>query len=390
MSLLNRRRVLLAKIETTYGTDASPGNADAVLIQQAGLMLKPLEGAEVSRDLIRPYFGSNGKIKVENFATLEFSVELAGSGTAGTPPAYGYLLRACGLAETIVGAAITGNTITPISDPYSVRLDASASSIDSFHNGMEITLTASGERRYITSYNGTSKEAKVSSPLTLNPAAGLAYTISKNVSYSPISINQESVTLYFNMDGVRHVMLGCRGTLSTSFEVKKIPALKFKFTGLLGTISDQALPAADFSDYIAPLPVNNANTGGFQLFNATSAALQVLNFDLANTVVYRHLVGSESVIITDRQTTGNVTIEANPVASYDWFSAAKNKTRGVMSIAHGAGGTHGHIITLSANQVEVGAPNYGDMDGIAMMSMPMDFIAGFATGGNDEFKLTFL
>jgi len=44
-------------------------------------------------------------------------VELAGSGTAGTAPAYGPVLKACGLSETIV--ATTSVTYAPVSSSFS-------------------------------------------------------------------------------------------------------------------------------------------------------------------------------------------------------------------------------------------------------------------------------
>jgi len=46
-----------------------------------------------------------------------FSVELAGSGTAGTAPRYGKALKACGLSETIV--ATTSVTYAPVSSSFS-------------------------------------------------------------------------------------------------------------------------------------------------------------------------------------------------------------------------------------------------------------------------------
>jgi hypothetical protein len=61
----------------------------------------PLEADEVTRDLMLPYLGSQGVILAGIYARLEFDIEIAGSGTAGTAPAYGSILRAAGLAETV-------------------------------------------------------------------------------------------------------------------------------------------------------------------------------------------------------------------------------------------------------------------------------------------------
>ena len=55
MPLLSRKRLLLTKIESSYGTDSSPGGTDAVLVRN--LEITPIEADTVSRDLIRPYLG---------------------------------------------------------------------------------------------------------------------------------------------------------------------------------------------------------------------------------------------------------------------------------------------------------------------------------------------
>lgn len=100
MALLSRKRVILAKTETTYGTDASPtGSANAILVRN--LDVTPLDAEIVNRDLVRPYFGNYDQIIAATKVGVTFEVELQGSGTAGTAPAYGPLLRACGLSETV-------------------------------------------------------------------------------------------------------------------------------------------------------------------------------------------------------------------------------------------------------------------------------------------------
>ena len=106
-----RRQVLLAKIETTFGTDAAPtGAANAILARNVAI--RPMEGQDVSRDLVTPWFGAQPTIPTELHATLSFEVELAPSGTAGTPPAWGPLLRGCGCAQSTTGSSVTFNPIS--------------------------------------------------------------------------------------------------------------------------------------------------------------------------------------------------------------------------------------------------------------------------------------
>ena len=114
MSLYWRRQTMLAKIETTYGTDASPVAANA--IQASNIRFAPMEGEDVDRNLETAYMGHQGTLAAAFYATLTFDVELQGSGTPGTAPAWGPLLRACGVAETVdAGVSVTYN---PVSDDH--------------------------------------------------------------------------------------------------------------------------------------------------------------------------------------------------------------------------------------------------------------------------------
>lgn len=97
--MLFRERVLLAKTESTYGTDASPAATDAVLT--SGLTITPYDGPIVSRNNNRSFVSSDTQINTAPSAQVAFSVELAGSGTAGTAPAWGDLLEACAFTETV-------------------------------------------------------------------------------------------------------------------------------------------------------------------------------------------------------------------------------------------------------------------------------------------------
>lgn len=113
--LLYRNAAVLAKIETTYGTDPMPsGAANAVLVTD--LTMKPMEMQTVDRALIRPFLGNSEQLPTQIYNGCEFSVELAGSGAAGTAPAIGPLLRACGFAQTINAGVST--VYAPISSGF--------------------------------------------------------------------------------------------------------------------------------------------------------------------------------------------------------------------------------------------------------------------------------
>jgi len=107
-----KKYLVLAKIESVQFTDAAPTKAlNAILAKN--MTVTPLSVQTEDRNLLRPYFGNSEKILVGEEAVVEFDVEMAGSGTAGTAPAYGPLLRGCAFSETI--NAGTDVTYAPVS-----------------------------------------------------------------------------------------------------------------------------------------------------------------------------------------------------------------------------------------------------------------------------------
>lgn len=388
MSLAMRKRVILAKLESTYGSDASPAAADAVLC--SNLNLSAMEGSTVERDFIRPFFGASGMIRVENYVKLDFETELAGAGTAGTAPEFGTLLKACNFSETITAAPITG-TAQVGGSTTSIKLAEAASAVDDFYTGMTVSITSgtgNGQSGEIIGYVGATKIATIAKAWAVAPVADSQYSIGANVMYTPNSSfgtdANTSASIYFNVDGVRHVLLGARGSFSIDLSAKQIPKLKWTFTGLMGTIADAALPNADFSGWQVPATVSTANTTDINLLGYTGAVVQNLSMDIANQVTYRQLIGAESVLITDRKPTGNVSIEAVNVATKDWWTIAKNAQYGVFGVKHGQ--TAGNIVGITAPNVQLTDPKYADADGVAMMEFGMAFTPKGAAG-NDEIRI---
>jgi hypothetical protein len=103
MARYTRNAAILAKIESVYGTDPTPsGAANAILV--SNLTINPLNANNISRDLIRSYFGGSEQLVGTANVECSFDVELQSSGALGTAPAWGPLLRACAFAETITAS----------------------------------------------------------------------------------------------------------------------------------------------------------------------------------------------------------------------------------------------------------------------------------------------
>lgn len=314
MPLLSRRRTLLAKTETTYGTDSVPtGAANAILCRN--LDITPLNAQIASRDLVRPYLGNFDQLIATVNVQVSFEVEVAGSGSAGTAPAFGPLLRACGMSETVVA--------------------------------------------------------------------------STSVTYAPVSAGFESVSIYYNVDGVQHRVTGCRGTVAAGFAAGEIPVLRFQFTGIYNAPTDVAVPSVTYTQQ-TPLPVNATNTTAFQLFTYVGL-MKSFEFDLSADIQYRELVGNGANATTryiqyiDRKPNGTIVLEAVPIATKNYFADALGTATGNCTFQHGT--TAGNRFTFNAAQTDIINPTYSDDNGVQMLSIPLVFLP--TTAGNNEFSLAF-
>lgn len=307
MAKFFRKKILLAKIESVYGTDPTPtGAANAILTKDLSINL--MQGQTVQRGTDREVLGNELTYHVAPYTTVSFGVELAGSGTAGTAPAFGPLLQACGLTET----------------------------------------------------DGAS-----------------------DVTYTPMSSAFPSVTLYYHQDGLLHKITGARGTVTFSLSPGGIPTMNFTFTGLRNAPSDTALPTPTLTAFQTPIPITDAATPTFTL-HTYAATMGGFNIDLANEVVYRNVVGEESVQIVDRAPKGDVSIEETALATKNFHSICAAHTTGALQMIHGS--TAGNIVTLDAPIVQLLSPSYADSNGILMLNMQLSLIPN---AGNDELSLKF-
>jgi len=312
MAKLYRKRTVLVKAEVTPGTDVVPAATDACQVRN--LEVTPVDAEAISRDLIRPYLGASPQILVNNKVIVTFEVEYSGSGTAGTAPRYGALLKACGFSEVVVA--------------------------------------------------------------------------STSVTYAPVSADFKSVSIYYSTDGVRHKVIGARGTYSLNLTANQIPVINFTMTGQYVAPTDTADPTPTFTTQATPRIFNDTNTTAFTLFSETDLPLQSCQLDVGNEVIYRELVNSDKeILIINRSSSGTLMIEMPTLASHDFFADAIASTTGNLSIVHGA--TGGNIITLAsaANAISLGNPTYSEDNGIVMLNLPFTLVP--SSSGNNEFTLTY-
>ena len=115
MALQTKKESVLIETESSYNDSTTPTGQDAVLVTE--LSVTPIASDVVSRDYVRPYLGASEQLLANSRVEVSFSVELVGSGAAGTAPGYSKALLACGLSETV--ASGTSVTYSPVSAAFS-------------------------------------------------------------------------------------------------------------------------------------------------------------------------------------------------------------------------------------------------------------------------------
>jgi hypothetical protein len=215
MALLTRKRLILAKAEATYGTDPTPtGSANAILVRNLNIV--PLQSDIVQRELIRPYLGNYEQLLAQTRVQVTFEVELAGSGAAGTAPAYGPVLKACGLSETVV--ATTSVTYVPVSSSFSsVTIYFYQDGIRHIVTGARGTFTLNGQVGAIPTiaftmtgiYNAPTDTA-LATPTYANQATPLIFKNGNTTSFSAFSYSGalQSIDLNIGNEIVYRELIG--------------------------------------------------------------------------------------------------------------------------------------------------------------------------------------
>jgi len=277
MSRIIKNTLIAAAIESAYGSDANPtGSANAILVSDVSAT--PLDAQNIDRNLIRGTFGASEQLVGSASVKLSYSTELAGSGTAGTAPAWGKLLGAMG----------------------------------------DFTLSAKvGER----------------------------------------------------------------------------PMLKFDWTGLDGGIS-AASDTGTFTPWKRPVSMTKANVVDITL-GATYAAGAIsggtvypstgLEMKAGNQVAFTPMLSSETVDITDRESTGSLELDLTAAQEVTMMAAVKANT--TQSLAITIGLATGNKILFFAPAVQFINPKKSEKNGKRLIGFDTRFMP---VNGNDEWRIVCL
>lgn len=271
MPRLIKKTVILAKLETVYGTDAVPTGA-ANAIQVFDLSITPLDIKTVDINTVTPWFGAAQKLSSTASVKVSFSVLLAGAGLAATAPAWGALLVGCASGET------TGLT-APVRVEYLPVTDLLKSlSIYWYDDGLLHKLTGAMGAVKLSAKSGEAPK------LTFD-FTGLDGGVSVAANATAVLTGWKTPPMVTKAN-VTDILLGCT--------------------------------------YAA-----GALTGGTS-YNSTG-----LELDWGNQVAFAPMLSTEQVVMTDRDITGSLSLDLTAAQEVTLYAAVKANTTQSMGFVIG-------------------------------------------------------
>lgn len=325
MARYSRNSVVLAEVETTYGTDATPtGAANAILV--SNLSINPLNANNVDRDLVRAYFGGSEQLVGSAYVEISMDVEFQHSGTAGTAAAWDPLLQACGFAAGAVEA-------TPARVEHLLATDYSAlKSVTIYYYDDGVLHKLLGARG--------------------------SFSVNLNVGERPVFSFK-----FLGLDGGVTAVANATPTL-TGFKTPLI-------------VTDTNTGAVTLGSTYA----TGAITGGTEYVAAG------FDFDMGNDVQFTDLLGTatlagQSVDITNRAMTGKLRVDLTAANEVTFMAAVKANTVQSLGLVHGT--TAGYKLLVFLAQVQLINPSKEDINGRRLIGFDMRVLP---SAGNDEIKI---
>jgi hypothetical protein len=356
------------KVESTVGTDSIAGTpaagdyvtCDATIRFTQDTTPNPVETG--SYDSLPPIPGA---LRAE----IQITLMMVGSGTAGTAPEWGRLLRSARMIETVTAAAVGAPTAAAAGTTTSATLATPFSTTAQQYRGMPILLTgnpAAGATDIVQDYTA-GRVASFYRTYTTLTTSTLAQ-VPVNVLYSPTSDDSAEawLTVYAWTDELRHRIVGAKATrLAIGLTNGRPAALSMTFTGRVVDRFQNVARPTGYAPVTRQPPIWRS---GMSQLNRALASVSSAGFDMGlSGYVPENPEASEGydpAIIT----------AAQPRVTLDPFSHSTNTPlrSGVMdaqsSATYGAiwGTTAGNRFALSAPASQVLDINMADRGGLAV------------------------
>lgn len=386
MPLLSRKTQIGVRNETTTeGTVAVPGAAHAAFNVFESGYTSDIEQFE--RNPFRSSVGTRASIAGVKTGSINYTTELAGSGSATVAPPFGPALESCGFAKATADK-LSGGTVS--GGPFVVGEALTGSS--SFTGTV---LAVDGDVLYIdtssthpstdTIEGGTSGAAMALSGRTLATSVGFVYSTTSTYSLT----SAPSSTIDLLNDGVGHRIIGARGNVTFRAQTGQPVQAMFEFTGpKVATANASLLTGIDYPT-TTPEPLLNAlfTVGGF------AAVLDNIEVSTNNDLQVRRSMNAATGVIStqivNRAIGGSIDPEMTVVSgagSHDWFGKLDTNVEGVMKFT--VGSAVGNQFKVFGLQTQYTGITPGDRNGIATVSV--DLALNESTLGDDDLQIVCL
>jgi hypothetical protein len=383
MPILTTRALLLAKVETTSGVDSVPTPAaNAIEVIEPSFSV---DATVIERNFVRNDFSQYRTTVGRRLASITFSIEVRGSGTADTAPRWAALLEGCSFARSsiVAGTARTIATAPTGAVRASNITTFTTSATHGYVIGDIVVVTGVTD----ATFNGVFVVLSVPTTTTLtvanpgvngNSGSG-TMTYSVGVRLKPITDAPSTVTLYLYLEGLLHRVTGAMGTFTLNAEAGGIATMEFTFTGNYNEPTSSSYPTnAVFDSTLAPQVELAALTYG----TSQQLVANALEIDFANEVVPRSDMnaanGYRNVRVTGRNPTGSFDPEVE--VSHTFWNQMTSSTTSTFSVQFGL--ADGNRVVLAAPAVQITGIEYGDREGLRAYDMGIAFRRGPV--GDDE------
>jgi len=305
-----RKTVIMAALESTYGSYPTFDPAtDTLLISDVEMSYT---SNNQERDVIRAYLGASEELVGDDYMTFTFSVELAPSGTVAVAPAWGRLLRACGMAETVVAAKSV--YYTPVSNGFS------SLSFRYFIDG--VRYMAHGARGTFELVMGIGEIPKIKFTFLARYSQANPHSVATPGSVGYAAWKPPLMVTNYNSGMVK---IGASYNLATD------------------TI-----------------------TGG------DTYASRGFSFQMANDTVYQAMLGIDRVLITDRKPAGSITLDLAGADEVQFRTDVRANTLRSLTFDHGLGA--GNRVVVHTPAAQFTNPQIVDQDGVAMTKFDVRYV----------------
>lgn len=204
-----------------------------------------------------------------------------------------------------------------------------------------------------------------------------------------------SVTIYYFLDGVKHVAKGCRGDVSFKMKSGERPVMSFSFQGLDGGVTAASPAALTLTGFKTPNVITDPNTGDLTFgctFNAdaltpaltggTSYSSQGIELGIGNSVAHTPLLGGQSIDISNREVKGKIALDLSAAQEVTFMASVLANTLQSIGLLHGTAA--GYKVWVFMPAVQLINPSMVDVNGRVLVGFD---IRAVPSAGNDEFRL---